>query len=260
MKGESGMLLKITNKCTMGCNHCISDCKPDGIDMDIETFNQALKFLKSYRHTTINITGGEPMEHPNFWDIYMRIVNTFTTSVIIVTTNGEWIDNNIDEFSNKYQKAAGPFRYWQITRDRKYYPRQLSKGFIDKVKGICGDKIFIQEHIRYIYPKGRAYENKIPYNMQGPLCFNIRSISNNVDNFYQLIGLLALNKKHCTPSIEPDGSINLGESGLCPQCSNIWKSDKEILEDIRNFKCIGCSELIDVATKKYGPQILSVMK
>lgn len=252
------MLIKITTKCTMGCSHCISDCKPEGIDMDSETFDQVIRFLKAHRQTTINISGGEPMEHPYFWEMYEKIVTALPISIVTVITNGEWIDQNFDTFSDMQKKFKNPVRYWQISRDNRYYPRPLSDGFMEKI-GV--DKnVFVEDTIRHIYPKGRAVDNNIVSTVNAPSCFNIRSVSNNVEVLSDLLYMMTSLNKNCTPSIEPDGSIKLGESSLCPACSNIWKSDFEILQDIRNFKCRGCSELIKKAVQKYGPQIETIMK
>lgn len=36
------MMIALTYRCNMGCTHCISDCKPDGIDMSKDTLIDSL--------------------------------------------------------------------------------------------------------------------------------------------------------------------------------------------------------------------------
>lgn len=38
------MLINLTYACKMGCNHCLSDCKPDGENMSISTLKDVLNF------------------------------------------------------------------------------------------------------------------------------------------------------------------------------------------------------------------------
>ena len=36
------MLIDLTYRCNMGCNHCMSDCKPNGTDMTPEILKDVL--------------------------------------------------------------------------------------------------------------------------------------------------------------------------------------------------------------------------
>ena len=59
------MLINLTYACKMGCNHCLSDCKPDGENMSISTLKDVLNFLTKYDIPTWCFSGGEIFEHPN---------------------------------------------------------------------------------------------------------------------------------------------------------------------------------------------------
>lgn len=59
------MLINLTYACKMGCNHCLSDCKPDGENMSISTLKDVLNFLTKYSIPTWCFSGGEIFEHPN---------------------------------------------------------------------------------------------------------------------------------------------------------------------------------------------------
>ena len=59
------MLIKITDRCSMGCSHCFSDCTPDLCDMEWNTFVDTMSFYDRYCKKIskpILISGGEPTE------------------------------------------------------------------------------------------------------------------------------------------------------------------------------------------------------
>lgn len=56
--------IQITTRCNMMCDHCCSRCTPDGEDMDIETYINAL----ALDDETVSLGGGEPTLHPQFWE------------------------------------------------------------------------------------------------------------------------------------------------------------------------------------------------
>ena len=61
------MLIMITNRCTMGCSHCMSKCVPEGDDMSFSMFEEALDFsLTRMPMMPVMISGGEPTENPSF--------------------------------------------------------------------------------------------------------------------------------------------------------------------------------------------------
>lgn len=48
------MLVDLTYACNMGCTHCLSDCKPDGKHMSIDTFKDVLKFMVDHTIPTFD--------------------------------------------------------------------------------------------------------------------------------------------------------------------------------------------------------------
>lgn len=38
------MMIKITERCTMGCKHCMNDAKPDGHGYDCRNFRRYVEF------------------------------------------------------------------------------------------------------------------------------------------------------------------------------------------------------------------------
>lgn len=74
-----------------------------------------------------------------------------------------------------------------------------------------------------------------------PQCVNVRLlVKQRVLNLEEMIDVLTMAGKFCTPSIAPDGSIKLGESALCPNCAHIDDSHADIITKIFNFDCTQC--------------------
>lgn len=83
------MLLSITEKCRMGCSHCMDDARADCDKfMTKEMFEKAVDFNFKY-DKTIGITGGEPTEHPLFWEFMDIVVDKAPDPcAITIMTNG----------------------------------------------------------------------------------------------------------------------------------------------------------------------------
>ena len=61
------MLLKLTEKCSMGCSHCMNSATENGEHMSLDTFKDAIDFIiRNNAYHSIFISGGEPTEHPMF--------------------------------------------------------------------------------------------------------------------------------------------------------------------------------------------------
>lgn len=101
----------------------------------------------------------------------------------------------------------------------------------------------------WIYPTGRAEDNSLKTKHTSTACFNIRAISGQLDermddlHFVDVLDVLNSKGKVCTPAIDVLGNIKLGESDLCPVCSNIFSRSEDIISDIVAFKCKKCYPL-----------------
>ena len=239
------MLIKITDRCSMGCNHCLSDCTPNLCDMKLNTFNDAISFYDKYCKNMLKpilISGGEPTESKIFYDVISSLI-TYTSlnkSIpIMLTTNGLWLSEN--EQVVKDIKKYLPNCSIQIVVDDRYYPIHVNENSPifkhDNVK-LCRD-------VMQIYPQGRALQNNLPFRAKASKCFNIRAITKQMidSSLSDIFKVMTLNAKFCTPHIDINGDIKLGESRLCPVCSNIYKTEKEIINDIVNFQCHQCDFL-----------------
>lgn len=232
----------------MGCTHCLSDCKPEGKHMTFETFQQAIKFnFDRAGDSPILISGGEPTEHPEFEKflgyvlMYKKLqecANLKRFVPITVTTNGLWLTEHMDFI--KSLENDGTFSsdiMFQVVVDDKYYPIHVNEEVLSYSK-----LIVIGHEVPAIYPQGRALQNNIPTNRKSSNCFNVRAIAKQIEcpTLEKIITMQNLRGHMCTPHIDIDGNIKLGESRLCPVCSSIYKTDEEIVEDIIKFQCHQC--------------------
>ena len=253
------MMIKITERCTMGCPHCMNDAKPDGKDMDLETLKDTLEFLRKHNlgKTHLIITGGEPTEHRDFDDV-MRIIFGFNAihehfTMVTVTTNGEAIQKEPERFLNYIQEAkdSGFILSFQVSADVRYYPRRITTHKrIFREEGIT----LVDDCIDQIYPQGRALYNNIPWQSKCSKCFNVRSISHQLPDSATLRDIehhLLIHIKFCTPHIKINGDIGLGESDLCPSCASIYDDMETIMEKIRKFKCHKCDHVNDKLPELY---------
>ena len=61
--------IEITTYCPHNCNYCSTNANINGIHIDIEKIKQFLKSNKILATDRINISGGEPLSHPKFYEI-----------------------------------------------------------------------------------------------------------------------------------------------------------------------------------------------
>ncbi len=63
------LTLEITNQCINRCLHCSSNCIYDKNNIVQLTLEDIKKLIKKYEPEIVNISGGEPFEHPNIYEI-----------------------------------------------------------------------------------------------------------------------------------------------------------------------------------------------
>jgi len=76
--------LEITNKCPYECDYCSSNAIPSGKHLPK---SEAIKFLKNLpldKIDRINISGGEPLSHPDFYEI-LQFCWSITKNVWVYT-------------------------------------------------------------------------------------------------------------------------------------------------------------------------------
>lgn len=219
------MLVRITEKCNMGCSHCMINAGPDGKHMEDTVYEQTLRFIKIIGYPFIMLTGGEPTLHPSFIP-FVEMAEKQKIKVLILS-NGTFIEN--ENLRNKIIAMEIPV---QITNDPRFYPRKVP---IWKNKNF-----YYEDTVRQISPLHRAVTNKIEINRMSPLCFNLRSICRTVKDFKKTIQELRLKVKMCTPSVNIDGSIAAGESNACSTFGTIYDNNLTLTNNLNNLKCGKC--------------------
>lgn len=219
------MLIRITNKCTMGCPHCFVNATPEGEHMHLDTYISALNFsLHVEPVPMVQLSGGEPTEHPDLFRMLNQKGFHFT-----VLSNGLFLKDK--KYTQKLVKCS---KLIQVTHDPKYYKISLPKH--DNYKNL-----YIENNVRTIVPLGRALKNKIAAFRKSPMCFNLRSATGHLKDVKKAIQVIRTQFKFCIPSIDVDGTIRAGE---CPDCAPIGNvknySLESITKSILQIKCNKC--------------------
>ena len=67
--------IEITQYCLHNCNYCSTNATENGIHINIEIIKQFLKSNNILATDRINISGGEPLSHPKFYDILQLCIH-----------------------------------------------------------------------------------------------------------------------------------------------------------------------------------------
>ena len=242
------MMIKITEKCSMYCGHCLNNATSHGSHMTLATFQKAIEFQKEYGGPFCIITGGEPTEHPLVPYFIGLFMEQLTDCFVTVATNGVWMQDN-ESFIRNMNEIYGPRLMFQVTNDKRYYPTRINLS----LPVFELNNVIVCEELARIYPQGRALFNDLEWESKGSKCFNVRAITHQIGikDLRNIIGMLAVKQKFCTPHISINGEIKLGESDLCPACSHIDKTHDEIIKDILEFRCDGCKHVNDNLPHEY---------
>lgn len=249
------MLIKLTESCSMGCNHCMNDAKPCDRHMTMETLNHMMDFLiENEIYKDLIISGGEPTEHPEFMSMIRTIINRLKTDprsrgahkIVTITTNGVWCESHYDETKEIVEMGSSRLLVtFQVSNDSRYYPKRIDLD--NPVFKLFGVVPCIDEHcVQQIYPQGRA-RNFEKWEAKCSKCFNVRAIAKQLafknirfPMLKDIVKTLENANKFCTPAIHYNGGIGLGESDLCPIVATIFDSDKTIVNNILHFECHAC--------------------
>lgn len=90
------LLIAITNRCNLQCLHCGFSAGPE--ETDQLSFAEIKEIIDANRNIdSITLTGGEPLIHPNFWDIADYLGEHFLGSKGLMTNVTLVNRNNIDK-------------------------------------------------------------------------------------------------------------------------------------------------------------------
>jgi len=226
------MLVRVTEKCDMGCIHCSVDATPEGQHMSLDMYRNVLKYLRNLQLPLIMLTGGEPTQHPDIIEmIYLAKQSNIEPWLM---SNGTFLEND----TLKKRIIHLDIKV-QITNDPRYYPRRIP--IIENSNFVYEDKV------RFIAPFHRALTNNIPITSKLPNCFNIRSLSRYpADCLQTAIMGLTLYGKFCTPSINFDGTISVGESNSCTTIGTVTDNFNSLFNNLRSMTCSRCKRVYNL--------------
>lgn len=145
MKEKHVLQWHITHKCNLRCLHCYQeDYKKDlAFEEMKKIFYQYIDFLKEYNYRGhINITGGEPFLHPNFFEIIDLFEKNNITFGIL--TNGTLLNEDIVQRLSIYKKLS----FVQISIDGTKRMHDLIRGKGNFEKSLKGIKLLHKYNIK----------------------------------------------------------------------------------------------------------------
>ena len=249
------MLLKITERCSMHCSHCMNRADGNGAHMDFETLQQVVKKLNELPCKVLLITGGEPTEHPDllpFAEYLSQNLRDINRCSVALTTNGLFLADHI-ELAHQLRQFFPNFHI-QVTNDRRFYPLD-----IDEEKPLFQlEYVTVCRRLQTIVPQGRALDNRIPTDRQASTCINCRSFIHQLpeSTIEATIMMLEQYQRFCSPAIGVDGLLRAGESSLCPAFGSVYDDNDTLSRNLQNFRCNRCA---DAGLNQNIPAILKNM-
>lgn len=247
------MLIQITNRCHMGCPHCMQDSTPDGQHMTDETFEQVLEFCSEVQPWIISVTGGEPTEHPRWAEMAKGLLSLSPLLRLSILTNGAWIEDQKERIKmarlireNKPRVMVQVYSHPEYYRDHEWtvsHKQQFrSIGCIPDFES----PIFMQD-------LGRARKNcqeEVRASDHVPSCINSHLIAKQALSLPHFLSMAAQAAKFCRPLIDPDGNIHMSESWLCPTVAHVSDGTNEAFRKMKASRpCKGCQLYKNFASK-----------
>ncbi len=257
------MIIQITNKCHMGCPHCMQNSNTRGKHMTRETIAKVIMLCLESRPQVVNISGGEPTEHPE-WDYFVKSVWAMVPSakVITVLTNGAWIEDREERIKMaklirmgkgriKVQVYSHPEYYkdheWTVEHEAQFRSIGCTPDF--------NSPIFMQD-------LGRARKNcqeEVSKSTLVPSCINSHLIARQAHSFQQFFDMCIQAGKFCRPLIDTEGGIHMSESCLCQAVAHVNDGAAHAFQKMQASRPCGGCKLYNNFAEKF-PKELELLK
>ncbi len=135
--------IEITTYCPNECNYCSTNASVNGKHLDINVIYDFLIRNKISSNDRINISGGEPLAHPNFWNI-LQVCKNLTSDVWVYTNELKQIRYNTSIIKEIKIEANACL----VPGESTYIPKNANK-----------------VHLLKLIPQGRA-KNLNPINLK----------------------------------------------------------------------------------------------
>ena len=127
------ILFEVTTKCNLKCAHCNASAGPStGHHVPTEEFLSLLERLHNHGTRDVELTGGEPLLHPDFQEIFTFCVETFEK--VVVATNGLLMDEDTAEEFAKHTNVVVQISLDGSTPERHDERRGVKGAFEKAVK------------------------------------------------------------------------------------------------------------------------------
>lgn len=177
--GHRKALLKVTDRCDLGCAHCFVSATAAGSDMPLDRVRASLSRLAQARVSNVTLTGGEPFIHPHLLDIARTLVRA-DIEVTICTNAVEVEAEAIRELAglgrvtiNVSLDGATAESHGRFRGDRKSFERTLAntRRFAEAgvLKGILSTPNRLAADHEYAELYGLAQELGVDYLLMNPL-------------------------------------------------------------------------------------------
>ena len=228
----------------MECPHCMQESVPNGKHMTAETFAQVLAFCREALPLVVNITGGEPTEHPDWLRMVKCLLDLPSVHIVSILTNGAWIEDQAEriKMAKLIREAKGRVKV-QVYSNPKYYQDHEWTVYHEAQFRSIGctpdfnSPIFMQD-------LGRARKNcleETEKNMYVPSCINSHLIAIQAQTFQQFFAMCTMAAKFCRPLIDPDGNIHMSESWRCQAVAHVSDGADRAFQKMRQSRpCGGC--------------------
>lgn len=238
------MLIMITNRCHMGCPHCMQDAKPKGRLMKEETFTEVLHFCHKAKPLVVSVTGGEPTEHPRWAEMTRELLQVNPVAMVNILTNGAWIEDKEQrlKMAKLIREAKGRVKVQVFSHPKYYQDHEWTVEHEQQFRSIGCIPDF--ESPIFMQDLGRARKNcqeETEKSDHVPSCINSHLIAVQAHSLPHFLSMAAQAAKFCRPLIDPDGGIHMSESCLCPKVAHVSDGVEEAFRKMRESRpCKGC--------------------
>ena len=141
-----GIHLELTKRCNFRCYYCYREASPTANDthMDGDTVVQLVKRMSECGLKLVEITGGEPLMHPDFEKIVTGCIQEL--NLVSILTNGYFVDERLVEFLLPFKDKVVFSISFDSWRDDDLDRRAGVKGAAPRVKNairLLSDKGFL---------------------------------------------------------------------------------------------------------------------
>lgn len=209
--------------------------------MDMDSIRRVSVLARDFGIRSVLISGGEPTEHPHFWEIAEMFRADFP--IVAVLTNGCWVGDA--DMEKRMSELASRNVFIQLTSVKgiyKNYPTiNANRARLERMGiAVCSEPL-------NILALGRARESKamLELNRKNPYmcsCFS-HSLASAQVGFREAIRISEARGRLCYPFIDWKGGIHASESCLCPSFATILDANGYIEKKARAFRpCGGCKD------------------